>query len=574
MTFSRHITAAALAIIAGGQASSADDLTKEITVEKEIVPQEREATRLTRLPALSLPPVESKRLSWSDRAVAAPLSNDITVLPAASYMASVERSPYRGYIDAGYFPAMQAGVSAGYRFIDSAATRLGAWLQYNGSDYSRRNPWGDKLDYHDHTATVGLGARHYVEGTGTLDASLAYTLAAFNNPLFEPKELSQTANAIDLNAGWAGNIAAVSCHAAVSYGFFNFAKHADTSSPMKSLMENHAVIDLGGNFRAGGGSAGIDMQAGIAGTSNTLTLMTTPDGNAFDCRPEESYSHGYFTITPYYRYSASRWSLKAGVQFYQTWGGDNGFRIAPDVRADWKPSGKFAVYARFTGGNPSLNTISSLFRANHYINPSFAYADSWTQWSIDGGFTVGPFSGAGIEVWGSTGKAKNAVMPVIAGDRQAFTGLYSATDLTTLRYGIAFSYNYRDMASLRIAYEGAPQEFDKGNPGSLDRARHIFSAMLGVTPIAPLDLHLGYTLRSGRAIYELIPRGNLPIGDMVYSKTGLGNASNLELGANYRISDRLTVGVRAENLLNKTWQTVYGIPCKGVTGLAGIGYKF
>ena len=48
-------------------AMTADDLNKEITVEKDIVPQEREASRLNRLPQLSLSPVQAKKLSWTDR---------------------------------------------------------------------------------------------------------------------------------------------------------------------------------------------------------------------------------------------------------------------------------------------------------------------------------------------------------------------------------------------------------------------------------------------------------------------------------------------------------------------------
>ena len=60
-----YILAAALTAVS----ASADDLNKEITVEKEIVPQEREASRLNRLPQLSLPPVQARKLKWTDRAL-------------------------------------------------------------------------------------------------------------------------------------------------------------------------------------------------------------------------------------------------------------------------------------------------------------------------------------------------------------------------------------------------------------------------------------------------------------------------------------------------------------------------
>ena len=45
-----------------------------------------------------------------------------------------------------------------------------------------------------------------------------------------------------------------------------------------------------------------------------------------------------------------------------------------------------------------------------------------------------------------------------------------------MSYGAAFNYDYRDIASLRVSWEGAPQEFDRGNINSLDRARSVFAA--------------------------------------------------------------------------------------------------
>lgn len=95
----------------------AQDLTKEITVEKDIVPIEREASRIDRLPQLRLPAVAMKRLSWSDRAVAAPVTASISTLAPAAYLSDMPRPEYRGYVYAGYFPALQADISAGYRFL-------------------------------------------------------------------------------------------------------------------------------------------------------------------------------------------------------------------------------------------------------------------------------------------------------------------------------------------------------------------------------------------------------------------------------------------------------------------------
>lgn len=566
---------AALVSLALTMTATADELNKEITVEKEIVPQEREAQRLTQLPKFSLPAVETKKLQWSDRAVAAPLTHDITVLAPAAYAASMERSPYRGYIDAGYFPSMQAGVSAGYRFIDSGTTRLGAWLQYDGSDYKRANPAGNKLSYRDHTASIGLTLRHSVDDVGTFDARVAYSLSSFDFPTLESKGFSQMSNTIGLGLGWEGHAGRVDYSAVADYGFFNFSKPTPGMADLKALSENYGRLGLGAAYRFDGrNSAGADISVALAHTSNSLSLSGSDGNHRLEAVKRSGFSHGHFSVTPYYRHKAASYSIKLGLQFYSTWGGDNGFRVAPDISADWSPSGVFAIYARLHGGNPSINTVSSLFAANHYINPSFAYSDSRSKWMIDAGFILGPFSGASIEVWGSAGKAANVVMPVVIDSSDELMGVYAPVDMTVLRYGVAFSYRYRDIASLRVSYEGAPQEYGKGSAMWLDRAKHVVGAAVSVTPVRPLDIALGYTLRSGRAVYAIASGSNLPFGDTLHSRVGLGDAGSLDFEASYRFSPAFTLGARVENLLNDKWQTVYGIPCKGVTGLVGIGYRF
>lgn len=168
-------------------------------------------------------------------------------------------------------------------------------------------------------------------------------------------------------------------------------------------------------------------------------------------------------------------------------------------------------------------------------------------------------------------------MPALFTNFNNLDGMYSAIDFTNLHYGVALNYNYRDMASLRIAYEGAPQEYDKGNALWLDRAKNVLDATLTVTPIKALDLSLGYELRGGRATYEVSPSGigQAQFADNLYvQRVKLGDVSTLRFGASYKITEAFTVGAQLDNLLNEKWDTFYGTPAKGISGLVGIGYKF
>ena len=101
----------------------------------------------------------------------------------------------------------------------------------------------------------------------------------------------------------------------------------------------------------------------------------------------------------------------------------------------------------------------------------------------------------------------------------------------------------------------------------------MLGAGVSVSPLTALDITLDYRLRSGRAVYIA---GDPLVGPFEggYTAVKLGNVSSLDLGATYRFNDRFNVWARGENLLGSRWQENFLLPCKGVTGLVGIGYKF
>ena len=209
------------------------------------------------------------------------------------------------------------------------------------------------------------------------------------------------------------------------------------------------------------------------------------------------------------------------------------------------------------------------------INPSQSYVTTRKKIGIDGGFLIGPFAGASIKVWGSYGSFARQLMPELyETDFGDYDGVYMAAyDFKSINYGILFSYQYRDIASVYAGYEGAPQDYDEGYAAWRDRAKSVFSAGVRVTPMSSLDISLDYRLRSGRAIYTC---GESIVGpfESAYQAIKLGKVNSLDLEASYRFNERFNVWARGENLLGSRWQENFLLPCKGVTGLVGIGYKF
>jgi predicted porin len=231
-----------------------------------------------------------------------------------------------------------------------------------------------------------------------------------------------------------------------------------------------------------------------------------------------------------------------------------------------------------------MGTKAERYDRNRYINPNQIAGPEWDKWRVEGGFIVGPFSGASIEAWAGAAKMSTWFAPTVYLSTSDYfdnnvADVYMGTgaeveDFSDVHYGIAVNYDYRDIASLRVSWEGAPQEFNKGYAEALDRAKSLFAASVGVHPVKPLDITLSYSVRSGRSTYSITPVDNPLIFPYSYNRLSLGNAASLDLGATYRFTERFNVWAHVENLLNKKWQQVYGIPNKGITGLVGVAYRF
>ena len=623
------LLAALVALNASGQS-----LSKEITVDKDVVPQEREASRMVLTPKLVLPAIQQKSLRWSDRGVAAPVSPTVATLPPAAYASSITPSPYRGYVMAGYFPAFQLGVSAGYKLIKTDNSDLNVWMQYDGSSVKRKAPFNSgkkigyylpdkgKTTYNTQDVGVGVGGSHTFAGVGTLSGRVAYDLSSFNLPTLISKGFNQNINRFDIDLGWQSQAGAFDYSVNLGYDYFHLSKVKEESIitfdgnrelasliDLSSRNEKTLSVSFSGRYaisefwHVGADIDFTDTDRSAGENIFEVASGTWPDDSENFNGPyisHEGFKYGLddvgYNITemhPYLRWKNDNLIVNAGVGI-QIAGGDCGSnRVRPDLRVDWTPSASFAIWGQLNDRRVNMQTLGDLYDRNRYVGRDCNAGPMLDKLHVEGGIIIGPFAGASIELWGSYGRVSSYYTPAVISLPQGNVGSLNSgvsespfspyftigqymviDDFTDMSYGAAFNYDYRDIASLRVSWEGAPQEFDRGNINSLDRARSVFAATLGVHPINPLDISLGYTVRSGRCLYGIKPDYPGLFNPFEYRKYSLGTAASLDLCATWRFSDRFNVWGTVENLLNRDWQIVYGIPNKGVTGLVGVSYRF
>ena len=557
------------------------ELHKDITVEQEITPSRREASRIAVLPTVTLSPVRASSLAYSNTVVTTRVPNSFARLDPVAWGDKIYTSPYRGYFDFGIGgPLFMGDISAGYRIVDREKTRLNLWGQYNGDVYKRTG-----TTWHDHTASLGLDLRQTVGSSSSLEAGLDYTYGFHDMAAFEGGRFSQSTSRVNASVSLSGRHSGFDYEAGLRYGHFGYYNpHFPVLKPVaegitdpyngyEPARQNLLGVTLGGRLETGVTShVGVDLSADFLATGRHY-VATLPfyDEAATLMR---SRTTGLVTVTPYFENRTSATTLRIGADVDFAVNSGKTIRVAPDVTFAWHGLQILGIELKAYGGS-TLNTLASLYDISPYMNGSLAYRPSHMPYAFDAKVAFGPFFGGTIELFGGYAKADDQLMPVAGGIYPA-GGVWESVDIKGYRYGARIGYDNGRTFAVSASYEGAPSKWNRAWYDNCDRARHIAAADLKVRPVDKLTVTLGYEFRGGRACYMYAPETVDMAGFDIYplTRVSLGAVSNLKLGAGYAATDRLTLFVHGENLLGRKSYYIGGRPVQSANGMIGAALKF
>lgn len=551
-----------------------ENLKQEITVTHREDVKPTDAVKLNLSPAVTMPPLQLQKLDYSMRQVKAEVPATLSVLSPASYADSIYRSPFRGYVAAGYFPMLNAGASAGYKFIDNDRVRVNGWLQYDGvnyrgnaADFAAREDAG-KMRVRRNTLTLG-GALHSAVGKlSYLDLGIDYTFARYNTPSLNDWEY-QNVHRINLLGLWSMNAGKWNTGVGAGFGHFaytnavTYLEMPDAAIPASAealapTRENRFHVNAFASASIWGAEkVGLDVKFAGLNYGNHAEIVS--DGTTFRLDPRGSLSHALLTIRPYYRVTWKQVDLNLGVNLNLTFNNGKAFHFSPAAQATWKPGGCVNVYIKANGGEHQ-NTLGSLYDASVYTAPNLAYGNSHLPFDGEVGVTVGLFKGFYSVLSAGYAIANDWLMPVALWDH---VSAFEKINMKGHKLHFSVGYRYRNLVDVNVAGEMAPQKYDKGYYLWRDRAKYVAEAALKVTPVEPLSLGLSWRYRGSRRQVDLEGRTH-----------NLGNVSNIDFSAGYSFTQQLTVFAKVENLFNHHYMLVGGVPANGVNGLIGLTYKF
>lgn len=541
MKMKKYLVSVSALMLASG--ALAQDLNTEITVNHEIVPEEKAATRMRWLPTISLPAVNAGRLPAYSTFMPGTLTPYIMPLSAAQYADTAVCSPWRGYAVLGYGPAYNLAASAGYNFINREDLTVNGFMQFDGMRYTSKYPginYDGKVNFHRNTALVGGNAAYNISGHN-LSGDVIYQYSGYNFPVLDLPTLKTdkyfiNANLAKVNVGWSTKLNKVDLRAMVNYGMIYFGK------------------DMANNNR-------VALKSGLSWYASTKSTWLFDFNFSID-HSSLVGNKNIVELHPAYQFANRKFRLKFGIDFdVPRWDSLNewGFLLVPELYLDWTPSQYFGLWLHSTWDLVDNNRLS-MYDEQPYLMADFDADEISGIWKLQLGFVVGPFRGAALRLYTGPNIAPNWYIPAVQ------TGYMRSNDIGGWLWGAAFSYDYRRYLSLNVTGEYAPHkdgDYDIGYAPWRDHARYNLLVQATVHPIEKLDITLGYHLRGGR---------EKMLADDKDMK--LRTISNLQAGAAYRITPQWSAFVRGENLLNKHWYLGPAVPSQGIMGLIGATYKF
>lgn len=549
----------------------AQNLNESLTVEGTFTPEIIAADRLSLSPAVVGMTAPQSHLSYDLEGVAANFTPDALGMPATAWSASRIPDTSRGYLNLRLGSWLDSSLSAGYAAIDNEETHLNLRFQHNstslwqawkadpgkGQDFS-----ADRRFRYDET--IGAGLRHRIAGAGTVKADLQYHLGYFNYyatsmTLLDDNDRyaapTQTLNDLYARVGWAGETSG-----AFSYGIDADIRYFGYRAGY--LLTQH-VLNL--HSRPGQRETMLNVGANAAyrlSGSHRLALGISYTGlfnSNKEFFPGEKLDVNRLRILPAYEYEGGSMTLRIGADLAVESASESKFRIAPDVRFTARSG--IASFSASIGGGTHLRSLAWLHEMDYYSSP-LAVCDHAAYTPIDArlAFQLNP---GGKWTFGLEGFWRTTLDETFGGRYQEFlnySGSFDAymplqADIRGFSVGVNAGYDFCRYFGLKGKANWQPQHGGRGVLNGFDRPAVTASLSALSRPTDALSISLDYNLRAKRYLLD-------------------GNISRLNLAADYRISDRLCVGVELRNLLNRHEMLLPSLPSEGITATAGFQILF
>ena len=566
----------------------AQTLHGNVNVEGVYRAEVEQADRINTFPETGAFPAETSPLDIDRRNLTPDFAPTGLTMPASLWQATRPAQP-RGYLDLSLGSWLNSSLSAGYTALSDSITRLDVSLQHNSTSLWRQIPDGPRRFRYDEN--IGARFSHIFSGAGTLSADLHYRFGYFNYYGYQSspgKAPEQCLNDAVLRASWQSttNRHNFEYHAALRAAYFGYSRYFDPFSdpsvgvdrnPVHPTRETHLSLSVGVSKRWKAHTVGGDILV---------------DGLLYGSSGPESYAR--IGLNPYYRFAKKGFSILVGVDvnfflntefFNPSPYTENKVGISPDIRLGYR-KGLFALHLDLAS-RTHLRTLAAQSAENYYTSPVlFTTEPLHTPIDLEFGMDFGPMRGFEIGFDVGVRRMQNSLFnngwytAMLNYGRSDIPGLHWGTSIfgnhsaplysnvgysyrfTGVKIGLHTSYSAGDIFKISARGQYMPQNDDVRWMENLEFDRWRLDVEAETHPIKPLRITLGYSYRGVREMFTADADG-------LIASYRLPDICSLRASASYDITERFTLGVRGDNLLNHRQEL---LPCLYSPGLDFQGF--
>ena len=463
---------------------------------------------------------------------------------------------YRGFVRAGYgnfaSPLLEG------RFMSTTANPLNYALKFKHQSFGK-GPIAAEQSAESHTVFGADGSyfTEQVEVFGGLNwGQDKYSFYGVDPLLFENPDVPfETSSNVMNNVQVQVGLRDIEKTGPFSYeGKLSFRNFKDSYA----AKENEVGIQAGGKFRT---------ESDWSGRVDLAYFHTNPN----DVNYQEN--RNYFSIRPRISYNYEAFQFTAGLNLVSENDSiadkSSDFRIFPVLKASYQFADEFGFYGEFSG-DVQRNTYFSFVNENPFLGPSEQLLNTINNYKIEGGIE-GQFQEAfhyraGINVsrynqmhFFVNSQADSARFEIVYDDKSTVFNINAE-----LGFKISETYSLGSRLDL-YQYDLTTQTEAWHRPVWELRVNNQFTPFEKLLVQANLNFMGGLKAR-GNEVVEVIP----PIVEVVNLKT----IADLQLKADFKITDRLSVFAEGNNILNGKNTRWLNYPVRGIQLIGGASFKF
>jgi len=530
-------------------------VTEEIEVVRPYKPVLAEAVKLRRSPDLNDVKTFKAKFNYSLTDRKLELNSDINKLQAQQVADEKRQEFINNYVKGGFGTAKTIFGEAYINIGDDPGLQAGAFFQHFSQSGKLNKQQSDQQKLSAFGRTIN--DKYTLNGRINFQRNGLYFYGLDEkNPTFNPNPQKQVLNFVEAEGEIVNKF--TDDPDALSYA----AKvNGYVWSDRFNANENSIVLNGYVNKRISSFNLGLSTSAEFGSTKDSLT----------------SVGNNLFKLNPYIRLQANGVKINAGINFVQEFGAFSSSRIFPAVTADFTLIPDYLQIFGELKGDVNRNSLKQFTDENPFLNSNINIRNSVEKLSISAGIkgTGGPGFGYKARFY----HKKIEDMPLFVNNFNQFNKFDVIYDFGSMKL-IGLEGELSVQVSDALKWTGKVN-FDDYSPAS--ETQSWFKPLLRVSSDLWFNITKELTLTgsvivqddSKAKVYTSAPANPYfipdPTQETVVTVKGF---VDLGAGANYKINNKFSAFIKANNLLNSNYSRYLYYETIGLNVFGGISYSF